>query len=75
MSNIIVACLVILAFWYGRRTSDNYYEHIISQYQFLFRQQGLNYGVGYAPPPQPISSDFIHKLRTEGRAIQALRKS
>lgn len=75
LDNIIILLLPVLAFFAGKRISDNYHASIISELEFQLRLRAAEKGVGYvAPPPRRrvIGQEFMDKLRENGRATTTL---
>ena len=78
LDNIIILILPVLAFIAGKKISDTYNRHIISELEYQLRLNAAQNGVGYVAPPSkkqkiPIGQPFIDKLRENGRAIQQIK--
>lgn len=79
LDNAIILCLIFLAFFAGKKTSDHYYSDIIDELRYQIRLNAAKNGVGYVAQPShkraPIGQPFMDRLKTNGRAIQQLRNS
>jgi len=78
VDNIIILLLPVIAFFAGKKISDNYHESIIDELHYLLRVNAAEKGVGYVAYPQktkrvPIGQDFMDRLQQNGRATQAIR--
>lgn len=80
LDNIIILLLPVLAFFAGKRISDNYHQQTIDELIYQLRLNAAEKGVGYVAPPAkkkyvPIGQQFMDRLKENGRATQALRNS
>ena len=80
LDNFIILSLIALAFFVGKKISDNYHDKIISELQYQLRLNSAKEGVGYVAPPArkqrvPIGQNFMDKLKENGRATQQIRNS
>lgn len=80
IDNIIILLLPVIAFFAGKRISDNYHQSIIDNLTYQLRLYGAEKGIGYVAPPvrrkyMPIGQDFMDRLKENGRATQSLRNS
>ena len=78
IDNIIILLLPVIAFFAGKKISDNYNESVIDELRYLLRINAAEKGVGYVAYPQktkcgPIGQDFMDKLKQTGHATQAIR--
>ena len=78
LDNFIILALIALAFFVGKKISDNYHDRTIQELQYQLRLESAKFGVGYvAPPPTkkqrvPIGQPFMDKLKETGRAVQQI---
>ena len=75
---LIVLILIVVAFMYGKKISDDYNNRIISELQYQLRIYSAERYNGYVAPPvqeNPIGQPFMDRLRRTGRATQAIRTS
>lgn len=79
LDNVIILFLIVMAFYAGKRISDNYHRMIIDELQYQIRIRAAERGIGYVAPPvrkyHPIGQDFMDKLKENGRATTSLRTS
>lgn len=80
LDNFIILSLIAIAFFAGKRISDNYHDKIIQELQYQLRLRSAKEGVGYVAPPAkkqivPIGQPFMDKLKQNGRATQQISNS
>ena len=78
LDNIIILLLFVIAFIAGKKISDRYNQRRISELEYHIRLNAAEKGLSYVAPPvdfMPIGKDFMDKLRQQGHATQAIRKS
>ena len=79
VDNIIILLLPVIAFFVGKRISDNYHERQIQSLEYQIRLYAAEKGVGYVAPPikmpkkMPIGQPFMDRLKENGHATQTLR--
>ena len=78
IDNIIILLLPILAFFAGKKISDNYHDRVIQELTYQLRLNAAEKGVGYVAPPVkkkyvPIGQPFMDRLKENGHATQTLR--
>ena len=77
LDNLIIIILLMLAFYAGKKTSDNYNTSIIEELRYVIRMNAAERGVGYVAPPvrrrrNVLGQEFMDKLRQNGKATQQI---
>ena len=78
IDNVVILMLIVLSFIAGKKISDKYNDRIIQELQFQIRKHEAQNGIGYVARPipkqhVPLGQEFMDRLKTNGRATQALR--
>lgn len=78
LDNVLILILPVIAFFLGKKISDDYNNSIIQELQYQIRLRAAEKGTAYVAPPSkraPIGQVFMDKLNEQGRATQKLSKS
>ena len=77
IDNVVSLLLIVLSFVAVKKISDSYNGKIIEELQFQIRKHDIQQGIGYVARPVSkqihIGQEFMDKLKTNGRATQAIR--
>lgn len=80
LDNLIIIILFVVAFYAGKKTSDNYNANVIEELRYIIRLNAAKEGVGYVAPPvhrrrNTIGQEFMDKLHQNGKATQQIDKT
>ena len=78
LDNLIILLLIVGAFLAGLVLSGIYWRRLIDEWRYTCKILAADKGLGYIAPPEtdsvfPIGQEFMDKLKTNGRATQAIR--
>ena len=80
LDTLLVLVLAGVCFYLGKTVSDRYHQDRIDEVMYLLRINTASKVQGYIPPYQKehrqrwLGREFCEKLRTTGKAVQAIRK-
>jgi len=74
---LIVLVLIVGAFAGGLALAGMYWRRLIEEWRYSCKILAADKGLGYIAPPEnkplPLGQDFMNRLKTTGRATQAIK--